>query len=240
MAAIANDGATSKCLPNLHDATNITRSDICSVSRRAGHRKDTFVVTSIDIIVFSRGDIPDADSFISRTRGNIFSARRPGNRKYIIAVIAIDGSPPIYRGGLLISRGEFLRHRLVFSWSFNKQIDGMRQNRQDILEALFDSFWTAGKIDNQGSPTRTYDATGKHTKGCFLQTDHAHGFGNARCLALNHSFCRLWCDISWSQSCSPGGEDEMEVFLVAPLAQDSFNTLLLVGNDSTRTDHHLG
>jgi len=65
MAMIANDAAASERLPNLYNATGITRGDICSVSRRPGCRKDTFVVTAIDKIVFSCGNIPDADSFIS-------------------------------------------------------------------------------------------------------------------------------------------------------------------------------
>jgi hypothetical protein len=48
MAMIANDAATCERIPNLYNASGITRGDICSVSRRPGCGKDIFVVTTID------------------------------------------------------------------------------------------------------------------------------------------------------------------------------------------------
>src|SRR5260370_28159968 len=107
----------------------------------------------------------------------------------------------------------------------------MRQNRQNILEALFDGFWATRKIDDQSATTGAYHTARKHAKGCFLQADRSHGLGNARSLAVKHRFCCSWRAISWGQACPSGGESEIEVFLFAPLRQNRLTPRLPASND---------
>src|SRR5712691_1619947 len=132
---------------------------------------------------------------------------------------------------------------LMLPRSLNQQIDGMWQNRQDAFQALFDSFGAAREINNQRAPTCSGNAARKHAKGSMFQADGTHSLGDTRGLTVDDCFCRLRRDIAWSQPGATRGKNEVQVFVIAPFAQDYLNLLPLIGNDCTRADdglRHLG
>src|SRR5713226_4166735 len=120
---------------------------------------------------------------------------------------------------------------LMFFWSFGQQVNGVWQDGEDALEALFDCFGAAGEIDNQRATACSRYASREHTKGGVLQAGGTHGLGNTGSFPFNHRLCRLWRNIAWRQSGAAGGEYEVQVLPVTPLAQGRLDLVALVGND---------
>ena len=76
-----------------------------------------------------------------------------------------------------------------------------------------------------------------------METDGTHGFGNAGSLAVNNRQCCLRCDIAGSQAGAASGENEVQLFLIAPLTQDRLDLLAFVRNNGPGADNaswHLG
>src|SRR2546421_12317611 len=71
----------------------------------------------------------------------------------------------------------------------------------------------------------------------MLETDGTHDFGNAGSLAVNNRQCCLWCDIAGSQAGAASGENEIQLFLIAPLTQDRLDLLAFVRNNGSGADN---
>src|SRR5215470_19680931 len=70
----------------------------------------------------------------------------------------------------------------------------------------------------------------------MLQADGTHSLGDTGGFAVDDCFGSLWCDIAWGQACAARSEDEVELFLIAPLAQCALDQCAFVGNDRARAD----
>src|SRR6266516_2332260 len=150
------------------------------------------------------------------TTSNVCTIRRPCNSKYTVIM------------AMIYENGDLNRHHLVFSRSLDKKIDTMGQHRQNILQALFHRFGTAGKIENESTTAHACDTSGKHTERRMLETYGTHSFSDARSLAVDDSLCRLWRDITWSQSCTTRCENEIKMFVIAPFAQCCLNQFAFI------------
>src|SRR5579884_2463295 len=115
----------------------------------------------------------------------------------------------------------------------------MGQDRQDIFEALFHRFRAAGEINDQRAAACARDSPRKHTKGSMLQADCAHGLCNTWRLAVDDRFCRLRSDIARREAGSAGGDDQVEMLLIAPLDQCSLDLFPLIRYDRARADDSL-
>src|SRR6266487_3397613 len=108
--------------------------------------------------------------------------------------------------------GDLNRHHLVLSRSLDKKIDSMGQHRQNILQALFHRFGTAGKIDNESTTAHASDTSGKHAERRMLETYGTHSFSNARSLAVDDTRC----------------ENEIKMFVIAPFPQCCLNQFAFI------------
>src|SRR6266851_4271194 len=70
----------------------------------------------------------------------------------------------------------------------------------------------------------------------MLQADGAHSLGDTGGFAVDDCSGGLWRDIAWGEPCAARSEDEVELFLVAPLAQRALDQCAFVGNDCARAD----
>src|SRR5437016_4599526 len=116
----------------------------------------------------------------------------------------------------------------MFPWPLYQQIDRMWQHRQDTLQALSHGFGATREIDNQGMPTDPGHPARKHTEGSMLQAGGAHSLSDTWSLALNNGSGCLWRHVSWCQPCPARRQNEIEVFVIAPLAQHRLNLVTLI------------
>ena len=109
-------------------------------------------MTPIDAKVCSANSIPDVNSFIARTRGDIATIGRPCYGKHLVAMAMIDNFTSHTQNILGMS---LITRSSVFFRPLCEQVNGMGQNGEDAFQAFFDGFGTAGKIDYQCTSTRS-------------------------------------------------------------------------------------
>src|SRR6266571_1266649 len=108
--------------------------------------------------------------------------------------------------------GSINRHHLVFSRSLDK------------------------KIDNKSTTAHACDTSGKHTERRMVQADGTHSFGNSGSFTVDDGLRCLWCDITWSQSCTACCENEIEMFVITPFAQCCLNQFAFIRDNCACTN----
>src|SRR5947209_18866796 len=73
----------------------------------------------------------------------------------------------------------------------------------------------------------------------MLQADGTHRLRDARSFTVDDGFCSLRRDIAWSKTGATGRNDEVEMLLIAPLAQRGLDLLAFIGDDRARADDGL-
>src|SRR5256886_10862002 len=74
----------------------------------------------------------------------------------------------------------------------------------------------------------------------MLQADGTHRLRDGRSFTVDDGFCILRRDIAWSKTGATGRNDEVEMLLIAPLAQCGLDLLAFIVDDRARADDSLG
>src|SRR6185369_11345919 len=98
-------------------------------------------------------------------------------------------------------------------------------------KALTNSFWRAGKIDDQTSRSSAANTARNHTHACVLERFSSHRFRQPGCFTFNYSSRSFWGVIARTKASTTSGNYQVGVAFVSMSLQQGDKRFHIVCDD---------
>lgn len=108
--------------------------------------------------------------------------------------------------------------------------DGMTQQKEECRETLFSAAFTAGQIDNECLAAQSGNPAREPCHRIVFGSFSAHGFGEARNVAIDYVERCLGSAIARTEARAPDGEDQLGAY-TDPFEKARSDCVFFIGSD---------